>query len=106
MVSWVVSGTHMEVVPLPVRQQVLPGDNQDFFPETASGSPRLTANHTWEKPGTYSSYLIIVTAQRKLRGLGDLVYGNLHFDISILPLLVYLCFLSKTEGFIMLHHLL
>ena len=74
----------MKVAPLPARRQVLPGDNQDFLPETGSGSLWLPAHHTQEKPGTHFSDLIIVTAQRKLWGLGDWVHGNLYFDVSIL----------------------
>lgn len=36
MVSWVVRGSHMKVALLPARHEVLPGDNQDFLPETVS----------------------------------------------------------------------
>lgn len=73
----------MKVAPLPARQQVLPGDNQDFLPEAVSGSLQLTAHHTQEKPGTHFSELIIVRAQRKLWELGDWVHGNLYFDVSV-----------------------
>lgn len=30
----VIRGSHMKVTPFPARQNVLPGDNQDFLPET------------------------------------------------------------------------
>lgn len=59
----------MKVVPLPARQQVLPGDNQDFLPETVSRSLWLTAQHTQEK--NRDTFFRFVHCERsgKIRGL-------------------------------------
>lgn len=41
----------MKVAPLPARQQVLPGDNQDFLPEAVSGS--LQGSHIGKARNTF-----------------------------------------------------
>lgn len=52
------------------------------------------------------SDLIVVRDQEKSEDLGDWEHGDIYSDISILLLSLYLCFVSKTDGFIMSDHLL
>jgi len=54
----------MKVTTLPARQNVHPGHNQNFLPETVSGSLQLTAHHTGKARDTFFRFYYCESSEK------------------------------------------